>query len=201
MKATDVKACVARQLDRLQQMQKPRQRAELAELRRGIGHQPGDLPALWGSFLEAMPESFWGGEGPSHAEWAVYLALTMYALHQQGKDTSSMNEQGMTLGKAVRRLAEKNAASSGQNWDESSVLRRFNALATAASMPEAAHHLRGIVQLLRREDIPLDYPQLAEDLYKFQFIDYAANVRLQWGRDLYYNANAAEQNDTEAKEK
>ena len=65
------------------------------------------------------------------------------------------------------------------------MLRRFNALATADSMPEVSHHLRGMIQLLRREGIPLDYPQLAEDLYQYQFVDGAPNVRLRWGRDLY----------------
>ena len=94
-----------------------------------------------------------------------------------------MNQPGSTLGGAVRQLAEKTAA--GQDWTESSVLRRFNALATADSMPEVSHHLRGMIQLLRREGIPLDYPQLAEDLYQYQFVDGAPNVRLRWGRDLY----------------
>ena len=94
-----------------------------------------------------------------------------------------MNQPGRTLGGAVRQLAKKTAA--GQDWTESSVLRRFNALATADSMPEVSHHLRGMIQLLRREGIPLDYPQLAEDLYQYQFVDGAPNVRLRWGRDLY----------------
>ena len=105
------------------------------------------------------------------------------ALHQQGEAGVSMNQPGRTLGGAVRQLAEKMAA--GQDWTESSVLRRFNALATADSMPEVSHHLRGMIQLLRREEIPLDYPQLAEDLYQYQFVDGAPNVRLRWGRDLY----------------
>lgn len=119
MKTNEVKACVTQQLRRLQVLPEPQRRAELAELRRGVGRQ----------------------------------------------------------------LAEKTAA--GQDWTESSVLRRFNALATADSMPEVSHHLRGMIQLLRREEIPLDYPQLAEDLYQYQFVDGAPNVRLRWGRDLY----------------
>ena len=185
MNPNDVKACAARQLQRLQELPEPRKRAELAELRRGVGRQPGDLPALWGSLLAQMPERFWGreNEGPSEAEWAVYLALTLYALHQQGESTVSMDQPGWTLGRAVRQLAERSAA--GTDWTESSVLRRFNALATADSMPEVAHHLRGMIQLLRREKLPLDYPRLAADLYQFQFPEGAARVRLQWGRDLY----------------
>ncbi len=42
-----------------------------------------------------------------------------------------------------------------------------------------------MIQLLRREKIPLDYPQLAVDLYRLQFVESAPNVRLQWGRELY----------------
>ena len=182
---------VAGQLSGLWSLPKPQRRARLAELRRGVGHQPGDLPALWGSFLQELPKELWGRETaagecrePSEAEWAVYLALTLYALHQQGEENISMNEKGCTLGRAVRLLAQ-NSAAAAQDWTESSVLRRFNALATADSMPEVSHHLRGMIQLLRREGIPLDYPQLAEDLYQYQFVDGAPNVRLRWGRDLY----------------
>ena len=182
---------VAGQLSRLWSLPKPQRRARLAELRRGVGHQPGDLPALWGSFLQELPKELWGRETaagecrePSEAEWAVYLALTLYALHQQGEENVSMNEKGCSLGRAVRLLAQ-NSATAAQDWTESSVLRRFNALATADSMPEVSHHLRGMIQLLRREGIPLDYPQLAEDLYQYQFVDGAPNVRLRWGRDLY----------------
>lgn len=157
MKTNEVKACVTRQLRRLQVLPEPQRRAELAELRRGVGRQPGDLPALWGALLADMPEQLQGSNGPSKAEWAVYTALTLFALHQQGEAGVSMNQPGRTLGGAVWQLAKKTAV--GQDWTESSVLRR--------------------------EGIPLDYPQLAEDLYQYQFVDGAPNVRLRWGRDLY----------------
>ena len=84
MKTNEVKACVPRQLRRLQVLPEPQRRAELAELRRGVGRQPGDLPALWGALLADMPEQLQGSNGPSKAEWAVYTALTLFALHQQG---------------------------------------------------------------------------------------------------------------------
>lgn len=195
MKTKDVKNCVAQQLDRMQNLPEPQWRAELAQLRRGVGRQPGELPALWGSFLAEMPEELRGTDGPSKAEWAIYLALTLYALHQQGANRAegSMNQPGQTLGSAVRLLAEKTVNGEDQaekeadeeKWAESSVCRRFNILATADSMPEISHYLRGMIQLLRREKIPLDYPQLAVDLYRLQFVESAPNVRLQWGRELY----------------
>ena len=107
MKTNEVKACVTQQLRRLQVLPEPQRRAELAELRRGVGRQPGDLPALWGALLADMPEQLQGSNGPSKAEWAVYTALTLFALHQQGEAGVSMNQPGRTLGGAVRQLAEK----------------------------------------------------------------------------------------------
>lgn len=53
---------VAGQLSGLWSLPKPQRRARLAELRRGVGHQPGDLPALWGSFLQELPKELWGRE-------------------------------------------------------------------------------------------------------------------------------------------
>ena len=205
MKTNEVKACVTQQLRRLQVLPEPQRRAELAELRRGVGRQPGDLPALWGALLADMPEQLQGSNGPSKAEWAVYTALTLFALHQQGEAGVSMNQPGRTLGGAVRQLAEKTAA--GQDWTESSILRRFNALATAEEITEISHHLRGMIQLLRAakpDSIPLDYPQLAVDLYGLQcdapqLAQLPANIRLRWGQDLYrYEKN--ETSETQEKE-
>ena len=47
-------------------------KAQLAQLRRGVGKRPGELPELWGIFLRNMPEELMGKEGrPSYAEWAI----------------------------------------------------------------------------------------------------------------------------------
>ncbi len=204
MKTQDIKLYAAQQLHRIQALPDNQRRAELAKLRRGIGHAPGELPELWGMFLQGMPESFQGRGGPSHAEWAVYLALTLYAVHQQGND-QPMNRPGNTLGRAVHQLAERNTPA-GQDWTEASVLRRFNALATAEEITEISHHLRGMIQLLsaaKDGGIPLDYPQLAADLYELQCTDprytqTSANVRLRWGQDLYRAPKpASEENEKE----
>jgi CRISPR system Cascade subunit CasB len=62
-------------------------KATLARLRRGIGKTPGSLPDLWEITLSDLPEALQGiGEEPTHGEWAVHTALTLYALHQQGRD-------------------------------------------------------------------------------------------------------------------
>ena len=51
---------VAGQLSRLWSLPKPQRRARLAELRRGVGHQPGDLPSVQPfSFMETFSSPCW----------------------------------------------------------------------------------------------------------------------------------------------
>lgn len=160
-----------------------RVRSQLANLRRGLGKMPGDLPELWGTLFADMPESMMSQTGdPTRAEWAVYIALTLYALHQQSKSIRTENmhctENKGRLGLAVARLVK-------DPEDRERIARRFNAFATANDIQEAAHYLRGVIDLLRASNIPLDYVQLACELYRFQDPDAAPSVRLKWGQDFY----------------
>ena len=132
--------------------------------------------------LEGLPETLTGkGNGPTRGEWAVHTALTLYALHQQGKDLKAhcMSKEGVPLGVSVRSLVDPD------NNNETAVKRRLDAAATSNSLEEFSHHLRSLVQLLKSKDIPLDYPMLTKDLYWFQFPDARDSVRLRWGRDFY----------------
>ena len=181
MTAQQVADTVSRQIHRLQGLPEHPRKAALANLRRGVGRAPGELPELWGSFLQDMPEEFFSKSGePTAAEWAVYLALTLYALHQQGRE-EPMCVPKARLGQAVRKLS----ARKGEGPQEGGAYRRFSALVTAGSMEEIAHHLRGLIQLLRGMGCPLDYPQLAQDLYGLQFADSAPRVKLLWGQDYF----------------
>ncbi len=156
-------------------------RATLARMRRGVGRAPGEMPELWEVLFAGAPEKLAGKEDyPSRGEWAAYTALTLFGLHQQGKDIKqkSMHKTGEGLGLAVRKLI-KNLE------DEQRIKRRFDIAATSDTPDEFAHHVRGLIQLLRAADIPLDYAQLAQDLYRFQFSDGRDRVRLTWGRDFY----------------
>lgn len=158
----------------------PRARAVLAELRRASpSSDQGTLQALTLGFKD-VPESLIGqGDEPTRAEKAIATALSLYAVHQQSL-TEGAHRSGQGLGKAVRSLANPADAESR----EKPVMRRFNALATAANTNEALHHLRGLVQQFRAEKIPLDYGQLAEDLYWLQGPAGRTRVRLRWARDL-----------------
>ena len=182
MKAQQVASTVTGQINRLQRLPEHPRKAALANLRRGVGRLPGELPELWGSFLQDMPQEFFSRSGePTAAEWAVYLALTLYAMHQQGHETP-MCIPGVGLGRAVRRLSDRK----GEDPQDSGAYRRFCALITAGSMEELSHHLRGLIQLLSSEGLALDYPQLALDLYLLQLTDSASGVKLRWGQEYFY---------------
>lgn len=160
-------------------------KSELARLRLGAGLKPGELPQLWGTFLEGLPEQYMSKTGrPSYAEWAIYLSLTLFAVHQQGFDLKNqcMNKQNMSLGKSAACLVKNDD-------DLERVRKRFNAVCLSSNMIEMSNYLRGLVRLLKSSDIPIpiDYANLAEDLYTYQFENSRSSIRLKWGQEFYSN--------------
>lgn len=164
-------------------------RATLAKLRRGIGKPPGSQPDLWNITLNGLPETLMSKSGEAtRGEWAVHTALTLYALHQQGKNLKEhcMNQEGISLGAAVRKLVNSNRD------NEEAVRRRFLSAVVSDSFEKFCWLLRGVIQLLKTKNIPLDYPMLTEDLYWFQFPDWQDSVRLKWGQDFYRTTKSEE---------
>jgi CRISPR system Cascade subunit CasB len=160
-------------------------KAIFANLRRGIGRKPGEIPELFGILLQEMPEEFMSESGtPTKEEWACYVTLTLFALHQQGMDVKKqcMNtSQNVSIGTALAKLA---AIDKDVNSTER-MLKRLKALATAKDMNEIAYHLRGIIKLLKRENIALNYKSLAMDLYDIQYEEKKVKLCLKWGQDFY----------------
>jgi CRISPR system Cascade subunit CasB len=181
----EIKTCVGKRIARLTAGDSWA-KAGLAKLRRGIAKPPGELPQLFELTIAALPDH--AGE---FAETAVYTALTLFAMHQQGK-TVSVSVLGNGFGKAVRRLA---SLEKGDNFG--AVKRRFDAALTSDDLTEFANHARGLISQLKASDIPLDYPQFAADLYCFQFLDSRNYVRLKWGRDFYREYKNTTENNTE----
>lgn len=184
--AYQIKKLTREKIERLLE-ESPWSRAMLAKLRRGIGKQPGELPELFEIVLGDMPEDLFSkGLEPSYSEWAIYTALTLFALHQQGKDhpmsvagKTENKKTGNSFGAAVGYLVK-------QDRDrEPAIKRRFDAVATANEFIEFAHHARSMIQLLRAGDIALDYPRFTEDLFWYQFDETRNRVRLRWGEDYY----------------
>jgi CRISPR system Cascade subunit CasB len=163
-------------------------RAMLAKLRRGTGKIPGSIPEIWEITIGDSPDDWQSRDGtPSYAENAVHAALTLYALHRQGKGEiandnardENGNSSGKSFGSAVARLISPDRS------NEQAVKRRFDAVATASDFKELTHHARGLIQLLKANNITMDYPRFARDLHFYQIPGYADKVRLRWGEDFY----------------
>ena len=160
-------------------------RAALANWRQGVGKVPGEQPKVTGLLLQGIPEEMYADyhgyeKEASPAEWAVYTAVTLFALHQQGKNCEHepMYQEGKSFGAAIAGLVE-------EEEDKERITRRFNMVITAADMRELSHHLRSVVQMLNAKGIPADYAALAGDLYRYQFVKSRDSVRLKWGQDFY----------------
>ncbi len=153
--------------------------AALAQLRRAINTAPGADPFVWElMFADWPPELAAHSDEPTIAERAAHAALTLYAVHQQGRRQSRMHRTGRSLGLAVGELGRSSGA-------EDAVRRRFDALATADDLSEILYHGRGLITQLRSADIGLDYGLLASHLALLQREGFADRVRLRWGRDYY----------------
>lgn len=174
-------------------------KATLAQLRRGVGRTPGELPELWGLLLRDIPEDMQGkGMQPSREELAVYTALTLFAVHQQGWDprTQAMYRLDAPLGSAVAALIP-----AGDDNARERVERRFSRAATSINLEELAFHLRGLVQMIGAVGIPLDWSRLAAQFYDYQFPERTSGVRLRWGEDFYSVLNRRQSDPKEEDER
>lgn len=194
IRADAVFAETAKRLHRLLSADPGTVKANLAELRHGIGSAPGSDPRLWGMIFDGLPESMLGKYGrPSKEEWAIYNALTLYAMHQQGNDPQkkNMNVKGISLGRAACNLVY---AGDNPEDERDRFSRRFNQIALAEDIEALTYYLRTFIPMLRGKEIGLDYPMLAQDIYLCQSENGRASVRLRWGQD-YYSVNREEEEE------
>jgi len=149
----------------------PYSKAACAKLRRAVGKLREEAPDVWDITIQGAPEGEISGK-------AIHACLTLYALHRQGKE-ESMCDQETGFGTAISKLIVINPD------NEVAIRRRFNAVATSLEFSELAYHARGLVQLLKSNNIKLDYPRFASELYYFQFPERKNRIRLEWGKQFY----------------
>jgi len=151
--------------------------AAVARIRRGAGKPSADMPDLWG-LLGTDPlyePGAFGEQDTERAAEAAYITLTLWALHQQSHRLHRMHVPGgHELGSAVRRLMP------GTEIDEP-IRKRFVRVGSAPHLIALAERLRDIVQLLRRDEIPLDYGLLADQVYRWQQPGGRQQIRRSWG--------------------
>lgn len=149
--------------------------ADLAALRRGIGREPGSVPAMW-PYYTTLTEN----GALTQRLRAEHLALTLFAVHQQSQ-LRPVHREGVGLGSAMLALRRD------QNSSPEAVDRRFAAAATATSLSEVAHHLRGLITQIRglTPQPGLDYSQLFRDLWSWQSPEWIKRVRREWGSQYF----------------
>ena len=157
-------------------------KAMLARLRRCVGKDIRDSEESWEITLGDLPEDLCGRPvgndfEPSRAEKAIHIALTLFALHMQGRGTSAQ-EDGRSFSSAIRSMTDDS--------NMEGIKRRFDSMVTATDLNELAYHARGLIQIMRSSgDIRFDYAGLARDLYFYQTPGGQRNVLIRWGENFY----------------
>lgn len=151
----------------------------LPELRRGVGRKLEEYPKMYKYIFSDIPDECINANS-MNLEKALYGGLTLFALHQQGKDldTALMHKAGFgnDFATAIAKLA---------GTKDSPYVRRFDRLVASQTYDQLLYQLRSMIQILRSNNIPIDYVDLMFDLLKFQKLDGAAEVRLKWDKNFY----------------
>jgi|GEM_PF-233401 len=135
-----------------------RNRAILAQLRRGLGKEPGSVPDMFSHVEYIFPVDL-----PSEDEDPYYLVAALFAWHQ--KDWPSNDTYRSNLGASLAELRWKQTADRGETVLEQgdSTERRVVALlnSTRADLP---YHLRQMIGLLRTKEVRVNWLQLLADI-------------------------------------
>jgi len=137
-------------------------RGALADLRSGLGKEPGKMARVHKYVVPYLPEKRWNDR------W-YYVAATLFGLFPK-------HRQGISLGAAFRPLRK----------NSESMEARFVALLNAHP-EDLDDHLRHAISLLRSNEEPIDWFHLFDDL--LQWDHYEGFVQLKWARDFYKNVS------------
>ena len=133
-------------------------RGALADLRSGLGKEPGEMGRVHKHVAPYLPERNYNDR------W-YYITATLFGAFPQQRG-------GLSLGAAFRPLRQKS----------DSMEARFVALLNAHP-DDLDDHLRHAVSLLKANEQPLDWFHLFQDLLQWDHPD--GYIQLRWARDFY----------------
>lgn len=161
-------------------------KALLAALRHSAGKGLEESREIWPIFFRYIPEEKLGyGGNVTTFENAVFNAVQLYAIHQQGKERSVHSKEKKSFAEVLRSI---------RGEDSTAMDRRFNTMVYSESIEEFSYHSRQLLKILksRNKEATVNYAQLASDLYWYQ-MGYENRVRLSWAR-TYYKINPKKEN-------
>lgn len=146
-------------------------RGALADLRSGLGKEPGQMARVHKHVVPYLPEHRFDDR------WH-YVVATLFGSYPK-------HRKGYSLGKAFKPLRQKS----------DSMEARFIALLNAHT-DDLDDHLRHAISLLKSNEEPLDWFKLLDDL--IQWDDPDGHVQLGWARDFYAGGGQPSGDDTPA---
>lgn len=165
-------------------------KATLAGLRGAVTITSPKAQKVWPVIMNYLPKEYLSKNGkPTTGEIAVYAAVRFYAIFQQGQDrfvyeVSGEQAEGENLFTALAALRKVEEIKKPLD-------HRVQALLATTNIDSVINSLTHLVEILKGKDKTkkIDYPQLAQNLYKFQMNYHCANeVRLAWG-EQYFGLN------------
>ena len=147
--------------------------ADLADLRQGIGQEPGTVASMWRHHRAAVHD---GTFEHGFEDWkltAEHQTLTLFGLHQQSHNRT-MHQPGIGLGTALRRLREDTSTS------EDALDLQIRALVSSDDTDELYEHLRALITRLSQIGQGTDYSKLHTDLYYWNWPESRARIQRAW---------------------
>lgn len=143
----------------------PDARAALANLRRGLGQEPGTVITMYPYVVPRLPLSPKPWE-----ETCYYLIASLFAYHPETGGTGNLAE-------AFRQAAQNVS-------DTTAIERRFVAL-LASHPDDLPFYLRQAVSFLKSKKIPINWHQLMIDVLAWGHPE--NYVQKRWARDFWRN--------------
>lgn len=164
-------------------------KAVLAALRGSKNVSDRKATNVWPMLLSILDRKDLSIDGqPTYAEKALYAALRCYALYQQGNDNVLVyapagENNGKNFFYAIAQLRQNDE-------DQVAIDRRVQAILANSNFESVLNNIYHLVPILKAKNNHelIDFAQLGQDLYYFQFdSENARQVSLKWGQQ-YYNA-------------
>ncbi|RMC41964.1 type I-E CRISPR-associated protein Cse2/CasB [Lactobacillus sp. ESL0236] len=167
-------------------------KATLAALRGASKLTSPKAQKAWPIIMDYLPHKYLSQNGkPTAGEVAVYADIRFYAIFQQGQDKFvSVKEENSSAGvsffTALAKLRQDEKVKQALD-------RRVQVLLATTNIDSVLNSLVHLVEILKSNDnktLEIDFPMLAQDLYKFQWNYHCANeVRLAWGEEYFGHNN------------
>ncbi|MFD1124166.1 type I-E CRISPR-associated protein Cse2/CasB [Lentilactobacillus raoultii] len=161
-------------------------KAILASLRGAVSITSLRAQTVWPVLIANLDEGMLSRSGkPTYAERAIYAAIRLYAISQQGPHTLTSPEDNKSKSKsffdALANLRQNELIRVALD-------RRVQMLLKTTNINGVINSLVHLLEILKANKMApkIDYPLMAKDLYKFQFgYEQSNQVRLRWGQQYF----------------